>query len=66
VLQTYGFETQYKSDGANPQAPLVDIGNTLYGTTTNGGGSDDAGTVFSIPLLYASGVRHRGFKAILP
>src|SRR5437016_9051309 len=35
------------SDGANPRAPLVLSGNTLYGTTW-AGGSSAAGTVFAI------------------
>ena len=35
------------SDGANPRAPLVQSGNTLYGTTL-GGGSFGQGTVFAI------------------
>jgi uncharacterized repeat protein (TIGR03803 family) len=35
------------SDGANPQAGLALSGNTLYGTTANGGSSSD-GTVFKV------------------
>ena len=37
------------SDGANPYAGLILSGNTLYGTTANGGGSGN-GTVFSLSL----------------
>lgn len=36
-----------KPDGAYPQAPLIDVTGTLYGTTYDGGSSGD-GTVFSI------------------
>lgn len=35
------------NDGRQPQAPLINVGGTLYGTTYAGGSSDD-GTVFSI------------------
>ena len=46
-----GFTTLYSftgsSDGANPQAGLILSGNTLYGTTANGG-SFGNGTVFQI------------------
>jgi len=35
------------SDGADPEAGLILSGNTLYGTTTLGGSSDD-GTVFAV------------------
>ena len=35
------------SNGANPQAGLISVGGTLYGTTAGGGGSGGAGTVFS-------------------
>jgi uncharacterized repeat protein (TIGR03803 family) len=37
------------NDGANPEAGLVLLGNTLYGTAS-GGGSGYSGTVFSITL----------------
>lgn len=47
-----GFETVIHrfrggSDGANPQAALIDVDGTLYGTT-NGGGTSDDGTVYTI------------------
>jgi len=35
------------SDGANPQAGLINVNGTIYGTTMNGGTSG-MGTVFSI------------------
>ena len=54
-----GFTTLYNftalssslinNDGANPEAELVLSGNTLYGTTTDGG-SGGIGTVFSLSL----------------
>jgi uncharacterized repeat protein (TIGR03803 family) len=37
----------YVSDGANPQAGLILLGGTLYGTAY-GGGSSGAGTVFAV------------------
>ena len=37
----------YVSDGAYPQAGLILLGSTLYGTA-NGGGSFNAGTVFAV------------------
>jgi len=45
----YNFEGQYfsVSDGNDPQGNLVLSGNTLYGTTQSGG-SNGAGTIFSI------------------
>jgi uncharacterized repeat protein (TIGR03803 family) len=36
------------SDGCNPQAPLLNVGGTLYGTTYTGGNEDARGTVFTI------------------
>ncbi len=44
TLHDFSFST---SDGTGPMGGLVLSGNTLYGTTT-GGGSNYAGTVFSI------------------
>jgi uncharacterized repeat protein (TIGR03803 family) len=43
----HSFDDTYNNDGANPQAPLLLIGTNLYGTTYSGG-SDGAGTIFSI------------------
>jgi uncharacterized repeat protein (TIGR03803 family) len=39
--------TGYPNDGVTPKAPLIDVGGTLYGTTSNGGADDD-GTVFAL------------------
>lgn len=41
------------TDGANPEAPLINVSGTLYGTTANGGGSGcynggGCGTVFKV------------------
>ena len=36
------------NDGAYPQGNLLEIGNTLYGTTVHGGGSCDCGTVYDV------------------
>ena len=36
------------TDGASPEAALTLVGSTLFGTTANGGISNDDGTVFSI------------------
>ncbi len=44
VLYSFGTSA---SDGNSPRASLIDAGGTLYGTTENGG-TDDDGTVFSI------------------
>ncbi|MGB8907629.1 MAG: choice-of-anchor tandem repeat GloVer-containing protein, partial [Candidatus Cybelea sp.] len=44
-------------DGANPYAGLIDVGGTLYGTTTSGGAYDD-GTVFEIAASGAETVLH--------
>jgi uncharacterized repeat protein (TIGR03803 family) len=45
-------------DGDAPYASLINLGNTLYGTTFSGGGSDD-GTVFSLnPTTGAEKVLH--------
>jgi len=38
------------SDGATPTAGLINVSGTLYGTTGDGGGSNNYGTVFSIAL----------------
>jgi uncharacterized repeat protein (TIGR03803 family) len=52
-ITTSGKETVLHSftgkpgDGANPQAGLVDVNGTLYGTTSSGG-ANGYGTVFSI------------------
>ena len=51
------------SDGANPQAGLIDVNGTLYGTTAQGGGSGcfgaGCGTVYSISTTAKEKVLHR-------
>jgi uncharacterized repeat protein (TIGR03803 family) len=48
ILHSFYFN-QSVSDGANPEAGLVDLGGTFYGTTVaSGGPSQGAGTVFAI------------------
>jgi uncharacterized repeat protein (TIGR03803 family) len=64
ALTTSGTESvlykfQGKSDGANPKAGLIPLGATLYGTTSNGGGSNDSGTVFAVTTQGAESVLHR-------
>lgn len=44
VLHVFGMDS---SDGTHPEASLVDVNGTLYGTTVEGGGRDQ-GTAFSI------------------
>ncbi|MGA2686009.1 MAG: choice-of-anchor tandem repeat GloVer-containing protein [Verrucomicrobiota bacterium] len=43
----YSFTSNGASDGANPTAPLILSGSTLYGTAS-AGGDDGIGTVFSV------------------
>jgi uncharacterized repeat protein (TIGR03803 family) len=45
VLYSFGH---HGSDGQNPNAGLVDVKGTLYGTTELGGANDNYGTVFRI------------------
>lgn len=50
---TYGCESRSCADGANPNASLIDVKGTLYGTTFNGGRGNSTsypccGTVYSI------------------
>ncbi len=45
--QTYGPHYNYNSDGAYPAAGLILSGNTLYGTTGEGG-TNGYGTVFTV------------------
>jgi len=53
------------NDGANPQAGLIDVGGTLYGTT-NSGGAHGSGTVFKVTtagvvtMLHSFGHGHDG------
>jgi len=57
----YGFRGQ--SDGAFPQATLINVNGTLYGTTSYGGGSGcygpGCGTVFSVTTTGREKVLHR-------
>jgi uncharacterized repeat protein (TIGR03803 family) len=51
-------------DGAYPQGRLLDVGGSLYGTTTGGGstncdGATGCGTVFKVTLSGAESVLHR-------
>jgi uncharacterized repeat protein (TIGR03803 family) len=55
TLYSFCHETNC-SDGENPQASLLDINGTLYGTTTSGG-AYGAGTVFLVGL--------NGFEKVL-
>ncbi|HKU80989.1 MAG TPA: choice-of-anchor tandem repeat GloVer-containing protein, partial [Candidatus Tumulicola sp.] len=45
-------------DGANPQARLTDVKGVLYGTTVDGGGYADDGTVFKITTKGRESVLH--------
>lgn len=59
----YDFGEGYQSDGVNPQAPLIDVKGTLYGTTWTGGTSEAqcggaCGTVFSISTTGKERVLH--------
>lgn len=53
------YKFQGKADGANPEAGLISLGGTLYGTTSNGGGSKDGGTVFAVSSQGVESVLHR-------
>jgi uncharacterized repeat protein (TIGR03803 family) len=45
------------SDGANPYGPLINVSGTLYGST-QGGGSSNHGTVYSVSTTGAETVLH--------
>lgn len=47
-VETMLYKFQGGNDGANPKAGLVNVKGTLYGTTYDGGGTNNYGTVFSI------------------
>jgi uncharacterized repeat protein (TIGR03803 family) len=47
------------SDGEAPDAGLISVNGMLYGTTEYGGGSSNAGTVYSITLAGTEKVLHR-------
>jgi uncharacterized repeat protein (TIGR03803 family) len=46
-------------DGSLPEASLLDVQGTLYGTTVNGGGSGDEGTVFKVDSNGTETILHR-------
>ncbi|HEX4081090.1 MAG TPA: choice-of-anchor tandem repeat GloVer-containing protein [Rhizomicrobium sp.] len=50
-----------KDDGAGPQAALIDVGGTLYGTTGNGGRNNNYsyGTVFKISMDGKESLMHK-------
>ncbi|MGA7246860.1 MAG: choice-of-anchor tandem repeat GloVer-containing protein, partial [Candidatus Cybelea sp.] len=56
VLYDFGAK-HFGSDGSSPDAGLIDVGGTLYGTTFDGGTHAD-GTVFSITLSGTEKVLH--------
>ena len=47
------------SDGSNPDAGLIDLNGTLYGTTSEGGGSNNNGTVFRVSRSGKEHVIHK-------
>jgi uncharacterized repeat protein (TIGR03803 family) len=47
LIFTNSYGTYTNSDGANPYAGLIPSGNTLYGTTVNGG-NEGFGTLFKV------------------
>ncbi len=61
--EKYLYRFKGGSDGASPQAGLIDIDGTLYGTTVQGGGSGcsgyGCGTVYSISTSGVEKVLHR-------
>jgi uncharacterized repeat protein (TIGR03803 family) len=55
--------TYNNSDGVNPMAGLILLGNTLYGTTTKGGSSGN-GTVFAVDTDGTSFTNLHSFTAV--
>lgn len=53
----YNFRGHTDDDGGDPQADLIDVKGTLYGTTAYGGSSDD-GTVYSVTTTGSENVLH--------
>ena len=47
------------SDGSNPDAGLIDLNGMLYGTTSEGGGSNNNGTVFRVSRSGKERVIHK-------
>jgi uncharacterized repeat protein (TIGR03803 family) len=63
VLHWFGGRS-LPNEGLNPQAGLIDVGGTLYGTTQRGGASHvDCGTVFGIAPVRTEKILHR-FRAL--
>jgi uncharacterized repeat protein (TIGR03803 family) len=58
VLHNFGYYTYSYSDGAFPEASLIDVKGTLYGTTYEGGTYHGQGTVFSITTTGTEHVLH--------
>jgi len=60
VIHSFAGNTSGAGDGAEPQAGLVNIHGTLYGTTLTGGSGNEAegGTVFSITPSGSETVLH--------
>jgi uncharacterized repeat protein (TIGR03803 family) len=58
VLHSFGFYNYSYSDGAFPEASLIDVKGTLYGTTYEGGTNRSQGTVFSISTTGSEHVVH--------
>jgi uncharacterized repeat protein (TIGR03803 family) len=56
VLHSFGGSDS--GDGLQPQAGLVDVDGTLYGTTSGGGATNNGGTVFSITQSGTETVLH--------
>jgi uncharacterized repeat protein (TIGR03803 family) len=54
----YRFASSDRSDGYQPAAGLLDVKGMLYGTTSGGGTTNSAGTVFSVTLGGTEKVLH--------
>ena len=61
VLHSFDAQGAQSGDGEDPIAGLVNVGNTLYGTTI-GGGQHHWGTVFSEPLAGGNDTILRNFR----
>jgi uncharacterized repeat protein (TIGR03803 family) len=56
VLHSFGASGD---DGRYPEASLIDVNGVLYGTTAQGGGAQNGGTVFSVTTGGIENVLHR-------
>ncbi len=69
VTILHSFNLTPELDGGNPTAGLIDVGGTLYGTTSNGGLVPSHGfaygTVFAMSLVGAETILHT-FSAVPP